>query len=450
MHMKINLLLRLTVLFVLLNFKAGAAEKYDMVVARDGSGNYTSVQAAIDAAPEHGTIPFKIFIKSGKYTGQVVVPATKPFIELVGENPATTIISYGDGKAGTAAFIINADDCLLMNITLENSQGYRSDGPQSLAVKTNASHAVFYNCRFISGQDTVLISRAGSGIYFKDCYIDGNTDFIYGAAVAVFDHCVIYARDRIDGNKGGYITAANTPAGQTYGLVFRDCIIPGNHGITTYTLGRPWQNDSRSGNPGRKLAENKVVFLNTIMGASISPAGWSVWDAGTKPEVITYAEYKTRKFDGTPADISKRVAWSKQLAEKDVAAYYNNANLFGEWDPYKVWEDLRGKTKAPAVTVTNFLVRYKENEVLLQFNTSWPLTGVVYTLYKSEDRAVFKKTDRFTAKSDTTLAFQFKDHLPATGQVYYYRMEASKGKTVVLSDTLTVNLANIPKRKNKL
>ena len=424
-----------------------AADKYDEVVAADGSGNFKTVQAAIDAAPDGLNKPFKIFIKSGKYFGQIIIPAEKTFIELIGEDVANTIICYGDGKGGTSAFTINANNCMLMNLTLQNTQGAVADGPQSLAVRTNAGFIVFYNCRFISGQDTVMLAKAGRLVYFKDCYIDGNTDFIYGASVGVFDDCVIYCRDRVDFGKGGYLTAASTPAGQPYGLVFRNCIIPNNHGITTYTLGRPWQNDAGTATAGRTRAENKTVFLNTKMGEAISPQGWSVWNEGTLTDVITYAEYNTLTMEGLPADVSKRVPWAKQLSPKDAAPYFDNSNMFGSWNPYRVWSDL-SKIRSVPLTATNFLARELNGRTVLQFNSSWPLKDAEYQLYKQADGAAdFKMVTTVKANDDKTIAFQFADNLPTDNQTALYYIKAVYGNAVIQSDTLTVKQSTLLRTK---
>lgn len=425
--------------FMMLNLSTFA--QYDKIVAKDGSGDFTSVQAAIDAAPTAQTTPYKIYVKAGKYIGQLSIPSTKPFIEIIGESPANTILSYGDGLAGTTTFTINANDCMLVGLTLENSQGYLSDGPQSLAIKTVGDRAVFYNCRFISGQDTVYHPGNGKRVYYKNCYIDGNTDFIYGSAIAVFDYCVIYGRDRVDGSSGGVITASNTPQSQAYGQIFRDCIIPANNGVTIYSLARPWQNDAGTLEANR--AGNKTIFLNTKMSNTVAPTGWSVWDAGTNTSLITYAEYKSVGFDGSPIDLSKRVSWSKQLSDAEAAPYYVNSNFFGSWDPYAVWADLpAGNNFTPVIALTNFRARRTTSQASFLFNLAWPVSGVTYTLYRSTDNKVsYVPIKNFTINNDVTIANQFTDALPPVGSVYHYYVEASKGTEVNKSDVVTVDPA---------
>ena len=449
MYIRLNFSWLLLLVFIYFPADAKAAIAYDALVAKDGSGKFTSIQQAINNAPQGRTTPYKIFIKAGTYTEQVIIPATKPFVELIGEDVARTTIDYGDGKGGTSVVIINSNDCMLMNITMENTQGRLFDGPQSLAVRTNADRIVFFNCRFISGQDTVLTNRVANRVYFNNCYIDGNTDFIYGAAVAVFDRCVIFPRDRVDHGKGGYVTAASTPVGQQYGLVLRNCIMPNNHGLTNYTLGRPWQNDSRTETLGRKRAENKVVFLNTTMGNSIVPTGWSIWDNGTKTAVITYGEYKTTKFDGTPIDLSQRVPWSQQLTDSAAKLYYDNKLLFGDWDPFTIWKDLPQKTTAHSIVIANFMARSINNMAVLQFNSSWPQNGVTYQLLTSPDKlASFKETNRLITKTNTIAAYQFNIAMPSENQVTYYLIRASKGNAVEMSDTLSVSVAGLTNSHN--
>ena len=212
------------------------------------------------------------------------IPSNKPFIQLVGENLAETIISYdnysgkplpGGGTYGTSTcgtLIINAPDVMLMNLSVENSVAYGKDanaippapgdGPQAVAVYTTSDRVVFFNCRFNGGQDTYYGgNNPGTRAYLKNCYIDGNTDFMFGSSTIIFDTCIIYPRTRLDGGNGGYVTAVNTKQKSGYGYVFRDCKITKNRGTTFYSLGRPWQNDASTADAAKSY--NKVAFLNT-------------------------------------------------------------------------------------------------------------------------------------------------------------------------------------------
>lgn len=328
------------IILILFNYNSKAAEHYDLIVAKDGTGDFTTLQAAIDSVPTGLTKPFKIFIKNGKYIERVRIPATKPFIQLIGESVTNTIISFNSaakdsmpgghllGTPGSSTFFVYASDFSAVNITFENTFG---DGSQAVAASVYGDRSVFINCRFLGNQDTLLTYKTNGPAtrqYYKNCYIDGNVDFIFGNSIVIFDSCIIYAKARsIPGNS--FITAANTPEGQEYGYVFRDCILPGNPS-TFYYLGRPWQNSTGIGKIPK--SHTKVVFINTTMGNSILPEGWVKWDTATNTSLIYYAEYKSKYFDGTLIDTSKRAEWTYQLTDAEASSY-TIANLFHDWNP---------------------------------------------------------------------------------------------------------------------
>ena len=434
------------------------------VVAKDGSGNYNSIQAAINAAPTAQTAPYKIYIKKGKYVETVTIPSNKPFIQLVGENMAETIISYDNysGKANSSGgtygtstcgtLIVNAPDIMLMNLSVENSTAYGidanaavpapGDGPQAVAVYTTSDRVVFYNCRFNGGQDTYYGgNNKGTRCYLKNCYIDGNTDFMFGSSTIIFDTCIIYPRTRLDNGSGGYLTAVNTKAESAYGYVFRDCKITKNRGFTSYTLGRPWQNDASTADAAK--SHNKVVFLNTTMGSTVRPEGWSTWDAGTNTGYITDAEYNSRNYDGTLVNTGSRVSWSKQLSATDAAAYYNNDTVFvnantpamTNWKPYAIWPELSTAFK-PELSVSNLIAKKGATTTTLTWNLSWPMTGVTCALYRSNDKTNFTQVSSQVSTEDSACNFSFSENIPPPGQTYYYIVRTSKtGFTGTTSDT---------------
>jgi pectin methylesterase-like acyl-CoA thioesterase len=401
--------------------KVYTASNADVVVALDGSGNYSSIQAAIDAAPTGRTTPYVIFIKNGKYVEKIRIPSNKPFIHLIGESVANTVISW-DAYSGkiengipigtntSATLTVNANDFYMMSITVENSTGYTGDGPQAVAMYISGDRCAYKNCRFIGGQDTLWHNGDGRH-YFKNCYIDGNTDFIFGSSTALFDSCVIFPRDRVDGSGGGFITAGNTTLNNPYGEVFRNCILTKNRGITTYSMGRPWQNAP------------KTVFLNTIMGSSINPTGWSTWNVDTS--LITYAEYNSRNYNGTPVDVSKRLSWSKQLSDTAAARYYNNTNLFRDWDPFLTFPAINAPVPTE-LAVANMRTQRSGAKSIISWNISWPMTGVTYELMRSTDSIHFTKVAELTGTIDSIVAFSTTDPLPAKGSKYYYYVKASK------------------------
>lgn len=426
--------------FLLLGLSVSSFAQYDLIVAQNGSGNHTTVQAAINATPTGLTTPFKIFIKNGKYREKITVPSNKPFIQLIGESVANVIVYYDDpaivlGTQNSASFTVNANDFSAFNITFANTYG---DGSQAVAILLNADRSVFKNCRFLGNQDTVYTKGSGTTRhYFKSCYIDGNVDFIFGSSVAVFDSCVVYAKTRTTAGVS-YITAANTPAGQTYGYVFRDCLLPANTGGTNYFFGRPWQNSTGSS----PFANNKTVFLSSRMSSSIRVEGWSIWDAGTNVSLITNAEFSSKFFNGTDIDVSQRVSWSQQL-NNTQAATYTLANIFAGWDPCLTYTNLC--TSAPIdIAVSNFRVQKGVSLSTFNWNISWAFNQLKYELFRSTNlNTGYSKVAEVTSTNDTAVNFQLTDPIPPSGSIYYYYLQASKigFASQISSDTVSVSSA---------
>lgn len=423
--------------------------QYDLIVAQDGSGNYTSVQAAINAAPTGRTTPYVIFIKNGKYKEKINIPNTKPFITIIGESVANVLLTYDDfsgkpmpgggvfGTSNSASFTVRAADFTAINITFENTTG---ESPQALAIYVDGDRSAFKNCRFLGGQDTVYAGGNGARQYFRNCYIDGTVDFIFGDARAVFDSCVIYAKTRTAAGSS-YITAANTKQTEPYGYVFRDSKIPVNRGGTVYFLGRPWQNDAATAEAAKSY--NKTVFLNSYLGSHIRPEGWSTWDAGTDVTKITYAEYRSKRFDGTAADITQRVPWSRQLSDADAAfIYYDNAELFGSWNPCNVTTGFCAYAPMP-IAVSNFKGSKASPNSTFTWNLSWAKEAVQFELFRSSTfSGSYTKVGELTSPNDTTYNFQLQDAVPPAGSIYYYYLVASKaGYTSHITDTVAISSA---------
>ncbi len=280
---------------------------YDFVVAQDGSGNFTTVQAAVDSIPDNRTETTTIFVKAGTYVGRVVVPATKWNVELVGESADTTILSWDDygGNPDSTGFVENIDSTAsafiggknftARNLTFANSHGA---GSQATALTAAGNRGRFFDCRFLGYQDTIQL--LGHKEYFKRCYIEGATDFIYGSSTAVFTRCTLSSVD------GGYITAADTPATSVYGLVFRSCTLTGVAPAASVFLGRSW-------------GTARAVFIGCELGAHIIPVGWQD-DAGVGDAdgAVICAEYGST---GPGAQPDARVAWSLQFTDDEAAAY---------------------------------------------------------------------------------------------------------------------------------
>lgn len=319
--MKTNPLLAVLAFFLLTTAAVHAAP--DAVVAADGSGDYKTVQDAINKTPPAASPgkPHTILVKPGIYKELVYIQREKRGVRIVGENPATTIITYNlsarvtgpDGKPigtfRTPTLQLDADDFTIENITLENSAGRVG---QALAIRVDGDRAIFRNCRFIGYQDTIFINRGRQ--YFENCSITGATDFIFGGATAWFENCDIICTG------GSYITAASTPRESAHGYVFSRCrVTAANPEIKTF-LGRPWRMHAAT------------VFMNCELPDSVRPEGWQKWNVANPAETVRYAEYKNT---GPGAAADARVSWSRQLTDAEAAALTPAAVLGGAdgWNP---------------------------------------------------------------------------------------------------------------------
>jgi len=292
-----------------------------LVVAHDGSGNYTTVQAAFDAVPEHNEAPIIIFVKKGLYVEKLHLDSTKNFVTLQGEDRFTTILSYDDhtGKVSPAGDTINtftsesvridADDFLAQNISFQNSAGPTAG--QAVAVRITGHQSVFRNCRFLGNQDVLFPSQPATFQYFERCYIEGTTDFIFGPSTAWFEHCEIRSK------KNSHVTAASTPQETPYGYVFNECTLTADTSLHAVSLGRPWRSYS------------SVTYLNCYLGAHILPEGWNNWKNKNNELTARYAEYNSC---GPGANPERRLPWIRQLTERE-AKFINLNRLFGEWNP---------------------------------------------------------------------------------------------------------------------
>jgi pectinesterase len=282
-------------------------DKYEITVAQDGTGDYTTIQTAIDACKAFPDQRIIIHVRNGVYNEKIVVPACNNRISLIGENPEKTIISFGDyfskinrGRNSTFytyTFLVEADDFYAENLTFENSAGPVG---QAVALFVNGTRCVFRNCRILGNQDTLYANGPENRQYFQDCYIEGTTDFIFGSATALFASCIICSK------ADSYITAASTTQGKSYGYVFMNCKLTATESVHKVYLGRPWRDYA------------KVVFINCRLDAHIRPEGWSNWTGTQRDKTAFFAESGNT---GAGSDITKRVSWSRQLSKKQASKY---------------------------------------------------------------------------------------------------------------------------------
>ncbi len=286
---------------------------YDFVVAKDGSGDFFTIQEAVDAAPSYlKQDGVSIRVRPGVYRETVTIPANKDRLHIVGDDPLTTILTYDNyaekvgstgytmGTSATPTLFCYGDNLLLENITVENTSGEGREIGQACALLVDADRCAFIGCRFIANQDTIYTYGDGQRQYFRDCWIEGTTDFIFGASTAWFEHCTILSK------KDSYITAASTHKERPFGYVFHDCTLIAAPGITKCYLGRPW----------RQYA--KTVYLDCELGSHILPEGWHNWNKIYAEKTTFYAE---SGCTGPGADTKDRVGWSHPLTKHDLLDY---------------------------------------------------------------------------------------------------------------------------------
>ena len=292
------------------------------VVASDGSGDFTTVQAAINAVPDGNTSMFIIYIKKGIYKECITISTLKAFITFIGEDVENTKLTFDNysskkdsagkefGTTGSSSVFVNGDNISFENITFENSSGPVG---QAVAVNVRGNKVAFKNCRFLGFQDT-LYTKGATLQYYKNCYIEGTVDFIFGAATAVFDNCKLHSK-----LNGGAVTAASTPEGNKYGYVFINCKLTADSPPGSVMLGRPW----------RPFA--KTVFIQCDMDEHIKPEGWNNWGKIENEKTAYYAEYKSTGKGGDPGN---RLPWSHQLTDSE-AKQYTVHNILGDWKPFE-------------------------------------------------------------------------------------------------------------------
>lgn len=316
-------MIKRTLVFVQLFFLIGmlSAQDYDFVVAADGSGDFTKVQDAIDAVPDLRKKETLIFIKNGVYKEKLVLAGSKTNITFVGEDVEKTLLTYDDyaskhnrfgeevGTSGSSSFFIYGDGFTARNITFENSSGPVG---QAVAVRVDGDKVFFENCRFLGYQDTLYPHGKDSRQYYKDCYVEGTVDFIFGWSTVIFEGCQIHSL-----GESGYVTAASTTEETDYGFVFIDCKLTSDTPKHSVYLGRPW----------RPYAQ--TVFINCEMDDHIKPEGWHNWGKEDAEKTTFYAEYGST---GPGASPGTRVSWAKELKEKELINY-TKQKVFGDWDP---------------------------------------------------------------------------------------------------------------------
>lgn len=308
-----------------------AANKYDnpdtLVVSRDGTGEFRTIDEAIEVCRAFMDYTKVIYVKKGVYKEKLIIPSWLTNITICGEDRDNTIITWDDhanikmpvggldseaavkgkpmGTFRTYTLKVQGSYITLKDITIENNAAKLG---QAVALHTEGDHILVQNCRLLGNQDTVYTGVGGTRVAFYDCYIEGTTDFIFGPSIAWFQNCEIHSK------ANSYITAASTPAGQKYGYVFYKCRLTADKDVDKVYLSRPW----------RPFAA--TIFMDCELGKHIRPEGWHNWNNAKNEETARYAEYGNK---GEGASTKNRVKWSKQLSKKE-AAKVTLLDAFGE------------------------------------------------------------------------------------------------------------------------
>nr|QIR83164.1 pectin methylesterase 6 [Cunninghamia lanceolata] len=273
------------------------------VVAKDGSGHYTTISAALDAAPENSKTRFVIYVKKGVYQENVDLHKKKHFIMFVGDGKDVTVVtasrSVGGGNYTTfhsATVAVTGMGFIARDITFENTAG--ASNHQAVALRVGSDLSAFYRCSFKGYQDTLYVHSLRQ--FFRECDIYGTVDFIFGNAAVVFQNCNLYARKPLENQKIMYTAQGRVDPNQNTGISIHNCRVTADSDMAavkssfkTY-LGRPWKEYSRT------------VFMQSYLDDLIDPAGWLEWNETFALSTLYYGEYMNT---GPGAGTANRVKW---------------------------------------------------------------------------------------------------------------------------------------------
>jgi pectinesterase len=398
---------------------------YNATVAKDGTGNYTTVQAAFNAAPSNSTTRWVIYIKNGTYKEMLSLASGKNNITIYGESKTGVILTYDNysGKINSstgvayststsASTYIYGTDFYAYNISFQNSAGAVG---QALAIYVKGDRAVFNNCQFLGNQDTYYGHNARN--YFYNCYFEGTTDFIFGSSIAWYESCQIYCKG------GTSITAASTEPYVPFGYVFNKCTITGA-GTATTDLGRPWQPYA------------SVAYINSSLSGVIKLTGWNDWGNTANDATARFGEYNNT---GAGSSMTSRPSWVKRITASEAASYtvlnvmkgtYASPQVIDNWNPQTVID----QTNGTAATLTKHGSGSSSQTITLgtaltSFYYTWAnATGVTVTGLPAGVTATISSPN-VTISGTPTVAGTFTYTITTTGG----------SPNVSVSGTITVN-----------
>ena len=282
---------------------------------------FQTVQDALDFIPFHNKKWVKIYIPSGIYKEKLFLERTKDFVILIGEDKFHTVLTFDDhtGKISpkgdtintrtSYSFLIRANNFIAENISFQNDAGFAAG--QAVAVESDGDKASFYNCRFIGNQDVLFTNNDSSRQFYKNCYIEGTTDFIFGSSTVWFEQCHIYSK------KNSHITAAATPKDHISGYIFNDCVLTGDSGLHNVSLGRPWKPFAN------------VIYIHCYLGPHIIDEGWRNWNSTSNYKTARFGEFENY---GPGANPALRVSWAHQLQPQEMKKF-TLKKIFENWVP---------------------------------------------------------------------------------------------------------------------
>ncbi|XP_060206307.1 probable pectinesterase/pectinesterase inhibitor 17 [Lycium barbarum] len=303
----------------------------NLVVAQDGTGNFRTINAALDAAAERsGNERFVIHVKRGVYGENLEIGNKMKNIMLVGDGMKYTIItgsrSVGGGSTtfNSGTVVVTGEGFIARGITFRNTAGPQNH--QAVALRSGSDLSVFYRCGFEGYQDTLYAHSQRQ--FYKECYIYGTVDFIFGNAAVVLQNCMIFARRPMDKQKITITAQGRTDPNQNTGISIHNSRVMAASDLrpvlSTFKtfLGRPWKQYSRT------------VFIKTYLGSFVDPAGWLEWDGDFALSTLYYGEYRNT---GPGASTSGRVKWPgyRVITNSNEAARFTVENFIAgrSWLP---------------------------------------------------------------------------------------------------------------------
>lgn len=321
------------------------------MVRQIGGQDYPSIGTALENLPPDvlsGAASLRLLLAPGLYREQLHLTVPRLEISGLGKTPADCRISFARGARGldpsgepwgtfrTPVVHAENDYLQLENLTIENTAGPGREAGQAIALSLNCARAELKHCRILGDQDTLFLAplpraavlpqgfrgtenwrpRTDCRSYFSDCLIAGGVDFIFGGGAALFENCSIRSLPPSDIGRReeteslGYITAASTPRGQAFGLVFAGCRLLSDCSAGSVYLGRPW----------REYAQ--TAFIGCHFAAHIRPAGWHDWHKTEAQKTVFYAESEN---DGPGALNERRVSWCRRLSAEEGEQYLARA-----------------------------------------------------------------------------------------------------------------------------